>query len=90
MPAQYTQNNRPMRATTPLGKDALLLTGFSGTEAISQLFSFQLDFLALNQTAVPFEKLLGQKVTVEFAVPQRHFNGIVVRISEGERCRSTC
>jgi type VI secretion system secreted protein VgrG len=85
MPATYTQDNRPMRSTTPLGKDALLLVGFSGTEAISQLFSFRLDFLATNQTAVPFEKLLGQKVTVEFAVPKRHFNGIVNRISEGER-----
>ncbi len=85
MPATYTQDNRPMRSTTPLGKDALLLVGFSGTEAISQLFSFRLDFLATNQTAVPFEMLLGQNVTVEFAVPKRHFNGIVNRISEGER-----
>ncbi len=85
MPATYTQENRPMRATTPLGKDALLLVGLSGTEAISQLFNFHLDFVAPNQTEVLFEKLLGQKVTVEFAVPKRHFSGIVNRISEGER-----
>lgn len=85
MSAKYTQDNRPIRATTPLGKDCLLLTGLKGNEAISQLFSFQLDFLALNETPVAFDKLLGQKITAEFAAPKRYFNGIVVRISEGER-----
>ena len=85
MSAKYTQDNRPISATTPLGKDRLLLTGVKGTEGISQLFSFQLDFLALNETPVPFDKLLGQKITAEFAAPKRYFNGIVVRISEGER-----
>lgn len=85
MPATYTQDNHPMRATTPLGKDALLLIGLNGTEAISQLFSFQLDFLALNQTTVPFDKLLGQKVTAEFDVPKRYVSGIAIRVSEGER-----
>ena len=81
----YTQDTRQMKVVTPLGKDALLLVGFGGTEAISQLFQFQLSLLAENKTEVAFDKLLGQKVTGEFVAPQRFFNGIVSRISQGDR-----
>ena len=81
----YTQDTRQMQVVTPLGKDALLLVGFSGTEAISQLFRFQLSLLAENKTEVAFAKLLGQKVTVLFPKPDRHFCGIVSRISQGDR-----
>ena len=38
----YTQKNRPLAVTTPLGEDKLLLTTFNGSEALSQPFSFQL------------------------------------------------
>ena len=85
MSTAYSQDNRPIKATTPLGKDVLLLTGINGKEAISQLFSFRLDFLALNETSVPFEKLLGQKITVEFTGPKRYLNGVAIRVSEGDR-----
>ena len=40
-----TQANRPMQVATALGTDVLLLAGFSGREAISTLFTFQLDLL---------------------------------------------
>jgi type VI secretion system secreted protein VgrG len=84
----YVQADRPMKVATPLGPDALLLVGFSGTEGISQLFKFELELLAENRQEVPFEKLLGQKVTVSNALPEgktRFFNGICNRISQGER-----
>ncbi len=85
----YTQDTRPMRVTTPLGTDKLLITGLSGSEAMSQLFSFQLDLLAENKTEVPFEKLLGQPVTVSIALSAnagtRYFNGIASRVSQGEQ-----
>ena len=45
MPA-YSQSNSPLAVTTPLGEDLLLLIGFRGHEAVSQLFSFRLDLLA--------------------------------------------
>jgi type VI secretion system secreted protein VgrG len=86
--ANYSQSNRPMAVTTPLGKDAVLLVGFSGHEGISQLFDFQLDLLAENRKEVPFEKLLGQPVTVELSLAsgsKRYFNGICNRLSQGER-----
>ena len=84
----YTQDGRPLAIQTPLGKDKLFLIGLSGHEGISQLFSFQLEVLAENKTEVAFEKLLGQKVTVEIELPnkeKRFFNGIVSRAIEGEQ-----
>jgi type VI secretion system secreted protein VgrG len=41
----YTQAKRHIAISTPLGKDVLLLRGFHGSEAISQLFHFNLDLL---------------------------------------------
>jgi type VI secretion system secreted protein VgrG len=86
--AAYSQANRPMAVTTPLGQDALLLVSFMGQEGISQLFAFQLDVLAKNNQEVPFEKLLGQPLTVELALAQgtnRYFHGICNRVSQGAR-----
>jgi type VI secretion system secreted protein VgrG len=42
----YTQTNRRIAISTPLGADTLLLRAFSGSESISQLFHFNLDLLA--------------------------------------------
>ncbi len=84
----YTQQDRAMEVTTPLGKDKLLLIGFTGQESISRLFSFHLDLIAENETDVAFDKLLGQKITVRLDLldgEKRHFNGICNRISQGER-----
>src|SRR2546422_9779994 len=55
--------NRYLYLTTPLGEDKLLLEGFSGHEALSQLYSFHLRLKAENGTSVDFDKLLGQKVS---------------------------
>ncbi len=85
---KYTQDRRPIRVDTPLGKDVLLLTGFSVSEAISQPFTFHLDMLAEGNPAVPFDKMLGQGVTIKLELPerkQRYFNGIISRFSQGEQ-----
>jgi len=77
-----------MTVTTPLGPDVLLLVAFSGHEAISQLFSFELDLAAEDQSKVIFEKLLGHKVTINLTLPggqKRHFNGICTSLSQGMR-----
>lgn len=44
----YSQDNRLIAVDTPLGKDVLLLAGFRGTDAISRLFSFELDMISEN------------------------------------------
>ena len=85
---KFTQANRPMRISTPLGQDVLLLRGFDGEEGISRLFCFSLDLFAENGAVIAFDKLLGQKVTVTFVLPEdkeRHFNGIIRRISRSSR-----
>ncbi|OLE51442.1 MAG: hypothetical protein AUG51_23400 [Acidobacteria bacterium 13_1_20CM_3_53_8] len=85
---EYTQANRPIEVATPLGEDVLLLVGFKGHEAISQLFKFELDMLAEDGSKVKFDKLLGQKVTVRLALPDeknQYFNGICSRVSQGGR-----
>ena len=84
----YTQQNRPMEVTTPLGKDKLLLVGVTGQEAVSRMFSFHLDLLAENETDIAFDKLLGQKITVRLDLlerDKRYFSGICNRVSQGER-----
>lgn len=84
----YTQDNRPMGVTTPLGKDVLLLVGFTGQEAVSRLFCFQLDMIAENDKDIAFDKLLGQKIGVRLNLPddkERYFNGICKRVSQGEQ-----
>jgi len=85
---KFTQENRPMRISTPLGQDVLLIRGFDGEEGISRLFCFSLDLFAENGAVIAFDKLLGQKVTVTFVLPEekeRHFNGIIRRISRSSR-----
>ncbi len=85
---KYTQANRKIAISTPLGKDVLLLVGFTGREGVSHPFSFQLDLLADNDDDVPFDKVLGQKVTVEVLLPsgkKRHWHGIVSRFGQGSR-----
>jgi type VI secretion system secreted protein VgrG len=84
----YVHTNRPMKLTTPLGKDALILTGFSGHEGLSELFRYQLDTLWEDKNKpVAFDQLLGQKVTVEIAATKgvRYFNGIVSKLTQEER-----
>src|SRR5262249_38045467 len=82
----YTQTNRYFKITTPLGDDALLLTGLRGHEGLSQLFSFQLDLLAERATNVNFDQLLGRPATVELTLQggqKRYFNGIIKRLRQG-------
>ena len=75
----YLQQHRKVRVTTPLGRDTLLLKGYSGTEALSQLFSYQLEMIAENKHKVPFDKLLGKRLTVHAELPdgsEHHVNGL--------------
>ena len=80
----YTQENRLIAIDTPLGKDTLLLQGFTGHEAISRLFRFHLE-LASNKDSISFKNIVGQNVTIRvFLVDNspRYFNGFVSRFSQ--------
>jgi type VI secretion system secreted protein VgrG len=81
----YTQENRLIAIDTPLGTDVLLLTGFSGAEGLSSLFTFELDMLSENHN-IAFKDIIGKNVTVSITLAdgdKRFFNGIISRFSQG-------
>ncbi len=87
----YSQADRPMAVTTPLGPDVLLLQQFSGSEFLSRLFRFQLGLLAESSTDIAFDRILGQSVTVTLQMPDgssRYINGIVNKFSQGGQVSS--
>lgn len=74
----YTQTGRLISLTTPLGEDKLLLTGFTGHEAISQLFNFHLTTLSEDRE-IDFTQIVGQSVTINVIQSDdslRFFNGV--------------
>ena len=79
----YTQDNRFIGVDTPLGKDVLLLSGLTGSEGISRLFSFELDLLSENPS-ISFDQIVGQKVTIRInlADDKRYINGYVSRFAQ--------
>ena len=81
----FTQTNRHIAIATPLGKDVLLLQGFSGQEGISQLFSFNLSLLSEVAPAIDFDDIVGKSVTISIrhAGGTRYINGLVRRFSQG-------
>ena len=83
------QQHRRIAITSPLGKDVLLLRGFDGTEAISQLFHFDLDLLSENDS-IKFQDVVGKSVTLrvyDADGKERHWNGFVSRFSQGAQDR---
>ena len=82
----HTQDERLAAITTPLGKDVLLLEGFSGSEGISELFRFDVRLLAEVDTTIDFDAIVGKNVTISIFTPagDRYFNGLVSRFSQGE------
>ena len=88
----FTQTNRVLQVTTPLGDDKLLITGFRGSESISNLFFFEMDLIAENSTEVDFSKLVGKEITVKIATPGngsdpdwRYIDGICAAFSQADR-----
>jgi type VI secretion system secreted protein VgrG len=96
MGSKVAQDNRPLAVKTPLpGKDTLILTGFSGSEGISQLYNYRLDTVCENADLdkVKFEVLLGKEITVELELPgstsprekKRFYSGICSRVVQGQQ-----
>jgi type VI secretion system secreted protein VgrG len=79
-----TQENRLIAIETPLGPDVLLLRGFTGHEAVSRPFSFELDLLSTDPE-IKFEDIIGQKVTIRVILrndKERYFNGVISRFMQ--------
>ena len=79
-----SQEGRLISLTTPLGDNKLLLAGFSGTEAVSRLFSFHLDLLS-EEASIAFDSIIGKNVTISVMQSDnslRYFNGIVSQFGQ--------
>jgi type VI secretion system secreted protein VgrG len=75
----FTQTKRPIRITTPLGTDELLLKRLHGTEELGQLFHYHAEVLS-ERGDIALEELLGQRVDIELDLgdgARRHFNAFV-------------
>ena len=68
--AEYLQQQRKLRVTTPLGPNDLLLKAFCGSEGISTLFSYRLEMLAEN--ARELRMAVGREVRLKFT-PELRF-----------------
>jgi type VI secretion system secreted protein VgrG len=86
-----TQLQRLMVLDTPLAPDVLLISSFTASEAMSNLFCYKIDMVAERSKApgVKAKNLIGEKCTVHLSLnsdyltgPRRHFNGIVSRFTQ--------
>ena len=79
----FTQDNRQISITTPLGKDVLLFRSMHGFEQLSDLFEYQVE-LQSEKKSIPFESIIGQNVSIVVKLQsggEREFNGIVTRFA---------
>ena len=79
-----TQVGKPLRVTTPLGADVLLVERLSGTEGMSMPYELTLDLLSLDQNIDP-KALLRKAITIEvdmIAGGVRFFHGVIRRFTQ--------
>lgn len=82
----YTQDTRPFRLQTPLGKDVLLCTNWSCTEAVSSFFELRVEASSERGDITPKELLL-KTVTLHCKPEEgneRYFTGIVRHVERPE------
>ena len=78
------QRHRLITVTTPLGADVLLFHRMTGTETLSRLYAYEVDFLSENNKIV-FDDILGQNICVNLRMANdqwRYFNGFVSNFSQ--------
>src|SRR4051794_35958436 len=81
------QTGRFLTIESPLGADALILTGFEGVEALSRPFSYRLELVSPNEAIDPAD-ILGKGVTVGVGradQAKRLFHGVVKQFAAGGR-----
>ncbi len=83
--AKFKQGHRELSIDTPLGSDVLLLTKFTGAEALSTPFEYELEMLS-EKPDINFSDILGKNVSVSLSAKVgalsaassiRYFNGYI-------------
>jgi type VI secretion system secreted protein VgrG len=80
----FVQTALPVQITTPLGPNALFVRGYSGEEAISALFQYDLELYSEN-ASLDATQIVGQAVTLQIPLSGGGFqyvNGIVGRFTQ--------
>lgn len=84
-PIGYTQQNRYLSVTTPLGTDKMILRAIRGNEGLSTLFRYELEMFS-EDPEVDFSSIVGQAVTAKIEMSDgesaRYFDGIVTEFSQ--------
>ncbi|MBI4854926.1 MAG: type VI secretion system tip protein VgrG [Acidobacteria bacterium] len=82
---EYKQQNRKFQLFTPLGEDVLLLQGFTGQEAISRMFHFDLRLHSENR-AIAFDSIVGKQATIKIILAdnktEQYINGLINTFSQ--------
>ncbi|MBU2114234.1 MAG: type VI secretion system tip protein VgrG [Gammaproteobacteria bacterium] len=85
---QATQDENSISISTPLGKDALILTRFVYHEAMSELFNIKADVFS-NGQSIKQDELIGKEVTITLQLgkkKQRYLHAVVADVTAlGER-----
>ncbi len=84
--AKWTQDNRAIAIETPLGKDVLLLKGFTLTEELGRPFVAHLE-LRSEQGDIDFNEVVGENVSIRVNLSNgktRYINGFIARFSQEE------
>ncbi|HEY5795011.1 MAG TPA: contractile injection system protein, VgrG/Pvc8 family, partial [Bosea sp. (in: a-proteobacteria)] len=80
MAADLRQFQRTASFETPLGQDVFSLVQFEAEEALSELFTFQIEAASKTENA-DLQSIMSQKCSVKMALKngsQRIFNGTLV------------
>jgi type VI secretion system secreted protein VgrG len=74
-----TQDGRSAELTTPLGKDVLVLTEFSASEGLNELFEYLIEGVS-EQENIDFDKAIGQGCMIKMKTDDgktRIFHGVM-------------
>jgi type VI secretion system secreted protein VgrG len=80
---KFTQTNRKISFSTPLGEDVLLFHTMHGSEQLGTLFEYQLELLSETKK-IPFSEIIGKNTSIKIKLDNglnREFNGIVTSFS---------
>lgn len=80
------QDNRPVKVYSVLGDNALLFCSLSGSEHISQLFTYSIE-VASEDLAIDLDSLTGTDITIELELPlggYRYYHGFISNSSQTE------
>ncbi|MEQ8442966.1 MAG: type VI secretion system tip protein TssI/VgrG [Alphaproteobacteria bacterium] len=84
-PVGFSQENRYISVSTPLDDDALILRAVRGSEAISDLFHYELEMVS-EDPEIDFSQIIGQTVTAKIEMSDgetaRYVDGLVTEFSQ--------